>query len=182
MSAERQPAAKFVLFLAQGFGIGRIPFAPGTFGSLLGLVWFAVLLVQANGNFPAFLFGNLVGVAVSIWLCGAAEKILCQQDPDSVVLDEIIAVPICFLGWLGAEFLHSSRLPTLGQVFRFENAALLVAGFLAFRFFDIVKPWPVRQSQRLPGGWGVTIDDLLAASYVNLAWLLFSALQKLMGS
>ena len=98
-----------------------------------------------------------------------------------MVLDEIIAVPICFLGWLGSESLRINRLPVCGEVFRLENTALLAAGFLAFRFFDIVKPWPVRQSQHLSGGWGVTIDDVLAAGYVNLAWLLCSLPSKVAG-
>ena len=176
-----KPEMSIKLFIAQGFGVGRIPFAPGTFGSLLGLVWFAILLLLANGNLLAFLFGCFAGVGVSVWLCGVAEKILKQKDPGSVVLDEIIAVPLCFLGWLGVEFIQTGRLPTFGEVFRFENAALLAAGFLVFRFFDIVKPWPVRQSQWLLGGWGVTIDDVLAAGYVNLVWLLFFAAQKIGG-
>ncbi|MBI3417718.1 MAG: phosphatidylglycerophosphatase A, partial [Verrucomicrobia bacterium] len=121
-------------------------------------------------------------VGVSVWRCGAAEKILKQKDPASVVLDEIIALPFCFFVWLGTEFLRTGRLLTLGEVFRLENGVMLVVGFLAFRFFDIAKPWPVRQSQSLPGGWGVTIDDVLAAGYVNLTWLLFFSLRKLAGS
>src|ERR1043165_372016 len=75
----------FVLWLAQGFGIGRIPFAPGTFGSILGLGWFALLLLA--GNFWIYLGGTILGLAVSVWLCGAGEKILNQKDPGSVVMD-----------------------------------------------------------------------------------------------
>jgi phosphatidylglycerophosphatase A len=58
---------------------------------------------------------------------------------------------------------------------------MLVAGvFAAFRLFDILKPWPVRQSQVLPGGWGITIDDLLAAVYVNLLFLAINAVKPLL--
>ena len=88
-----------LLWIAQGFGIGRIPIAPGTFGSLLGLVWFALLLLTGNGW--CFLGGTLAGLALSVWLCGKAEKTLNQKDPGSVVLDEIAAMPVCFAGWLG---------------------------------------------------------------------------------
>ena len=94
------------LWVAQGFGIGRIPVAPGTFGSAVGLLWFGLLLM--TGNLWLFIAGTIAAVALSVWLCGA-------------------------------------------------------------------KPWPVYQSQSLPGGWGVTIDDLLAAVYVNVAALLVYA-------
>ena len=90
------------VFVAQGFGVGKIPFAPGTFGSLLGLLWLAMLL--ATGNFWAYLAGAIEGIALSIWLCDDAEKILGEKDPGSVVLDEIIAIPFCFLPWVASEW------------------------------------------------------------------------------
>src|ERR1051325_5967148 len=85
----------FTLWLAQGFGIGRIPVMPGTFGSLLGILW--TMLLLATQNLWLYLIGTAGGVLVSVWLCGAAERILMKKDPSSVVLDEISAIPICFL-------------------------------------------------------------------------------------
>ena len=154
-----------ILWIAQGLGVGRIPFAPGTFGSLLGLVWFGALLWP--GNLWLALGGMLAGMVLSVWLCGAAEKILNRTDPGSVVLDEIVAVPLCFAVWMGEYFRRHGVLPAPGFFLARDAWPLTVAVFAAFRLFDVVKPWPVRQSQRLPGGWGVTVDDLLAALYVN---------------
>src|SRR4051794_2857553 len=93
-----QPATLFaghvmqglILWLAQGFGIGRIPIMPGTFGSVVGIGWVMLLLVPHN--FWVYVAGTIVGVFVSVWLCGAGEKILKQKDPSSVVMDEIIAM------------------------------------------------------------------------------------------
>ena len=161
---------KLILFVAQGFGVGRIPFAPGTFGSVVGLGWFALLL--ATGNIWLFAMGTILGLAASVWFCGKAEKILGQTDPGSVVLDEIIAIPICFAAWVALQFQQTAQLsPT--YYFFYEHVWLTLGGFAAFRFFDVVKPWPVGQSQKLPGGWGVTVDDVLAAVYVSLIGLVF---------
>ena len=161
------------LWIAQGFGIGRIPFAPGTFGSVLGIGWFALLL--ASGRIWVLVPGIVAGLALSVWLCGVAERELGQTDPGSVVLDEIAAMPVCFFAWLGILYCRSSALPGLDAFFSLGQGWLTVGVFAAFRFFDIAKPWPVRQSQSWPGGWGVTVDDLLAAVYVNLLTLLVYA-------
>jgi phosphatidylglycerophosphatase A len=157
---------RLVLCLAQGFYIGRIPVMPGTFGSLLGLVWLAVLLTPRH--LGLFVTGCGVAALASVWVCGRAERILQKTDPGSVVLDEIVAIPICFAGWIG---LHTwnHHAPPGPEWLMADGAWLWTIGlFGAFRFFDIAKPWPVRQSQHLPGGWGVTVDDLLAAVYVNV--------------
>jgi|SRR6266850_101250 len=154
------------LFLAQGFGIGRIPVAPGTFGSALGLLWFFLLL--RTDNLWLYLLGTFVGVAASVWLCGLAEKILNKKDPGSVVLDEIAAIPVCFLGWILIWWARNHSLPPSSEFFG-KNRWYITAGFfIAFRFFDVLKPWPIRKSQDLRGGWGITIDDLLAAAYVAI--------------
>ena len=152
------------LWVAQGFGIGRIPFGPGTFGSVLGLGWCALLI--ASGKFWIFIAGTIAGIALSVWLCGEGERILKQKDPGSVVLDEIAAMPVCFAGWVFLQWQRTGPMPSLEKFSSSWTVVLFL--FVAFRFFDIVKPWPVKQSQSLPGGWGVTVDDLLAALYVNL--------------
>jgi len=160
----------FKLWIAQGFGVGRIPVAPGTFGSMVGILWFGLLLVPAN--LWLFIAGTIIGFALSVWLCGEGEKILKQKDPGSVVLDEITAMPVCFASWLGAAFLKTGSLPRLDEILNARTWPVVLGVFVTFRFFDVLKPWPVRQSQSLPGGWGVTIDDFLAAIYVNAVVLL----------
>ena len=164
----KQKAFSMIVWIAQGFGIGRLKPGPGTWGSLLGLGWFAALL--ATGSTVWFVIGAVAGVLASVWFCGAAEKILGQKDPGSVVLDEVAAIPFCFGAWVVTAYLQGGHLPAPAFFFSAENWLKVVLVFGAFRFFDIVKPWPVHQSQSLPGGWGVTVDDLLAAGYVNVAW------------
>ena len=160
-----------ILWLAQGFGIGRIPFAPGTFGSALGVLW--VILLVATANFWIYLGGLLITIALSIWLCGAAEKILKQTDPSSVVLDEIAAMPVCFLPWVAKAWFQQGHMPEPESFFSSDLWPRTLLVFVLFRFFDILKPWPVRQSQKLAGGWGVTVDDVLAGTYVGGLTLLF---------
>ncbi|HOX04439.1 MAG TPA: phosphatidylglycerophosphatase A [Candidatus Paceibacterota bacterium] len=162
-----------ILWLAQGCGTGRIRFAPGTFGSLAGLVWLALLL--ATGRWALFAAGMAAGWGISVWACGRAEAILRQHDPGSVVLDELTAVPLCYLGWLIRESARCGGLPPPPVFFAFENALGIAIVFGLFRLLDIAKPWPIRPSQRLPAGWGITADDLLAALGVNvvlLPWLI----------
>jgi len=169
---------KLVLLFAQGFGIGRIPFAPGTFGSVLGLGWFALLLLP--GSFWGYLAGIVIGLGVSVWACDVGEKALGKKDPGSVVLDEVAAIPLCFLAWLGIEYFRNRGLCSPSYFFSAHNWLSTLGVFAAFRFFDIVKPWPARQSQSLPGGWGISIDDALAALYVNLVTMLVWGSWRLM--
>lgn len=160
-----------ILWLAQGFGVGKIPFAPGTFGSVIGLLWFYILLLPENPL--VFVVGILAGIFISVWLCGAGETILNQRDPGCIVMDEIIAIPICFGSWLAWIYFQKGSWPAPEYFFTGKNLQMTLGVFALFRLFDISKPWPVKQSQNLPGGWGVTLDDVLAAVYVNCAvWFL----------
>jgi phosphatidylglycerophosphatase A len=158
------------LWIAQGFGVGRIPLAPGTWGSVVGVLWFGLLL--AAGNLWVFLAGSLAAIGLSVWLCGAAEEALGRRDPGSVVLDEIAAVPVCYWGWVAIQYCREGLVPGWGYFFSAQTWPLTLGVLVAFRFFDVAKPWPVHQSQSLPGGWGVTTDDVLAAVYVNVVVLL----------
>ena len=171
------PIQKVALFLAQGFGLGRIPVAPGTFGSVLGVFWFALLI--SSGSLWGLIAGAIAGFAGSVWLSGVGEKLLGKKDPGSVVVDEITAMPVCFFAWVGIYLRQTGALPAPGYFFSAQNWLLTLGVFAAFRLFDVLKPWPVHQSQSLPGGWGITVDDFLAAVYVNIVILVIYAAKKL---
>ena len=153
-------ADKIVLWFAQGFGSGRSPFAPGTVGSLVGIPW--LLALVATRSWLVIVLLVLASIPLSAWASGRAEKILKEKDPGSVVIDEIIAIPISCLFWLA----WLPHLPTPGELLTSYWVPIAIHWGL-FRLFDIWKPWPVNVSQRLPGGWGITVDDVLAAGYVN---------------
>ncbi|MFQ5354419.1 MAG: phosphatidylglycerophosphatase A [Thermodesulfobacteriota bacterium] len=139
---------KAVVFLATGTYLGLIPFAPGTFGTLWGVIiafFFRETGVAAHGAVIAAV------TVVSIFISGEAVKIFGTKDPSEVVCDEVA-------GFLAAFFL----IP-----FTLFNAILV---FILFRFFDIVKPYPVSYIDRtLPGGAGIVLDDIMAGIYANIA-------------
>jgi phosphatidylglycerophosphatase A len=159
--------SQLIVWLAQGFGVGRIRFAPGTWGSLVGILW--ALLLLWPGSLAFYLAGVIASSLVAAWVCGRAEEILGQHDPGSVVLDEIVAVPVAVGGYVGLWWWQADSLPSVANIGSWWP--VLVAAFLLFRLFDIWKPWPIRALQKLPGGWGVVVDDLAAgvASAVVLA-------------
>jgi phosphatidylglycerophosphatase A len=136
-----------VLFLATGCHIGRIPIAPGTFGSLFALL-------------PCFLLSRLpwwaemvfivVFSGFAVFVAGAAEKLLSSKDPGSIVIDEIAGMMVTLAG-----------LPF--------NGVAVVSGFIIFRILDITKPFPIRAiERRLNGGTGVVMDDLVAGVMGNI--------------
>ena len=131
---------RLVKLLATGLGTGYVPKMPGTAGAVLGVgVW---LLIQRAGTHWAW--GVFAGVVLlAIWIAGVAERLFGQPDPSCVVIDEIVGMPVALAGITPVWW-------------------LVLTGFAAFRLFDIWKPFPIRQSQKLPGGWGIVVDDLLA--------------------
>jgi phosphatidylglycerophosphatase A len=134
-------------FLAFGFGTGLAPKAPGTFGTLpaLGLFWLARDLPLA-----AHIAIVAAAFVIGIYLCGESARRLGVHDYGGIVWDEIVAM---YLTLLFAP-------PTL---------AGWVAAFVLFRFFDIVKPWPIRDlDHRLGGGLGIMLDDIVAALYASV--------------
>jgi phosphatidylglycerophosphatase A len=168
MRAEQK--RRLVIWLAEGFGVGRFPYGPGTIGSFLGLIWFALLVLPAS--LTVFFVGLAAGLFLSVVLCGAAERVSGRKDPESVVLDEITALPICFIPWLLIEYGRLQQMPSPGFFFGSRTIWMSFILFGLFRLLDIWKPWPIRPSQKLPGGWGVTIDDVLAATFVAvLSWI-----------
>jgi phosphatidylglycerophosphatase A len=146
--------------LATGFGIGMIPVAPGTFGSLEGLAigFFAMALAFPHAGAAAgFWFSCIIGAGaagVGVVVGGRAEALANARDPGAIVVDEIA-----------------------GQILAFAPASFMMAGlasrrtpvwivfgvpFVLFRLFDIWKPGPIRKLQELPGGWGIVADDVAA--------------------
>ena len=150
---------RLILFVAQGFGSGLFPKGPGTAGSVVGVGWFAILLFCPN--LGVYLGATVASIFFSVHACGEAERILGERDPGSVVIDEIIALPVCLLPYVITRLGADGSLPGPAETFLNDGWMVLVA-FAVFRLFDILKPTPIHQSQRLPSGWGVTADDVLA--------------------
>ena len=135
------------LFLATAGPIGHAPFAPGTFGSLLGLAAGYGLSLLPNG---VALILTVCLLLLSVWAAGTAEKILRQKDPGSIVIDEVAGMAVTMLG-LSVSF----------------KTALIA--FVLFRIFDIAKPFPIRRIEHiLPGGFGVVMDDVVAGLMGNI--------------
>lgn len=134
---------RLTLLLATGFGIGYIPKLPGTSATLLGCALAWLLRDLGVAAQAAILTAAL---PLGVWIAGRAEKIFGHKDPRSVVIDEILGLPVSLLGipvgWM-----------------------TLLGAFVFFRFFDIIKPFPVNKLQSLPGGWGIMIDDYAAGLY-----------------
>jgi phosphatidylglycerophosphatase A len=135
-------------FIALGFGAGLAP-AAGTVGTLLGFVVYALLAAWLS---PLYLFGALVVMfAIGVWACARTGRDLGVSDHNGLCWDEIVAFMLVLMftpqGWFWQGF-----------------------AFFAFRFFDVVKPPPIRHFDRtMKGGFGVMFDDLLAAFYTLLA-------------
>ena len=151
---------RFLLLVAQGLGSGRIPWAPGTWGSLVGLCWFGFLAAAAHPL--VYAAGTLALLAIAVPVCSRAEQLLRTPDPGSVVLDEIAAVPLCYAGWMLCDGLRDGSLPVWSSFFTGPNLVLTGLAFGLFRLLDAWKPFPVDRCQRLPGGWGIVADDVVA--------------------
>ena len=141
----------------------RLP-APGTWGSLAGILYFIVFFF-GYGTFATLLL-SLPLLYLAVAFCGEAEFRLGRKDPGEVILDEFVVMPLCFLGFHLPEV---SGWPA--------RVAIVAGGFLLFRFFDILKPLGIRRLQDLPAGWGVVVDDVAAAlaacATMHLAQLLW---------
>ena len=132
--------------------------APGTWGSAVGLFWWALVvqnLVTPRALIHQICFNGLV-VLAAIFICGAAAELLKKKDPSEVILDEMVAMPLVFLF---NDHLH------LGTKLGFF---MVLLGFGLFRLFDIVKPLGIRWVEKAPGGIGIVMDDVVAALYANL--------------
>ncbi len=140
-----------IVFFATGAGSGYSPFAPGTAGSIVGLVVTYLVCAPAWSRAPALFVAGFAAVfAVSCWVAGRAEIIFAEHDSSKIVLDEV-------LGMIATMYLHPM------------SWEYLLAGFLLFRLLDIIKPFPAALIDRsLEGGPGVMLDDLFAGIYANI--------------
>ncbi len=144
--------------LATVFYLGRIPGAPGTWGSIAAvLVW----LILPEQMLSVFIFsGILIFLAViGIWVSQLVESASGTTDPSEIIIDE----------WVG-QWIALLALP--------QTWISAVIALIFFRIFDIAKPWPINNLQKLPGGWGIMVDDIVAGIFalglghiVNYLWL-----------
>jgi phosphatidylglycerophosphatase A len=130
-----------VHFAAFGFGSGAAPVAPGTFGTLMAVVLYLLLPAMSPLSYAAFVLASFV---LGVWVCGRTARDIGVHDHGGIVWDE-------FTGYWLTMFMAPPGL------------VWIVLGFVLFRLFDIVKPWPIRWLDRnVDGGLGVMIDDVLA--------------------
>ena len=159
LSTGRGGASRTGVSLATCGWVGYVPLAPGTAGSLVGLACFGAVRLLAGAWTELALVAAVVGCGV--WAATAAERHFGRSDPGNVVIDEVAGMLLTLL-WLPVTW---------------QGA---VAGFCLFRLFDIVKPFPARQVERLSGGWGIMADDIAAAAYAHVALrILLAALPAL---
>jgi len=144
------------VFIATCAYVGHAPVAPGTFGSAIGLVVF--YLVRHQRSTTVEVAAIVVLAAVGLWSATEAEHHFGGIDPGPVVIDEVIGMLITL-----------AFIPV--------NITGAVVAFFIFRFLDVVKPWPARRLEHLPGGFGVVLDDMMAGVYGNIVmWALVSLL------
>jgi len=131
-------------FLSLGFGSGLSPFAPGTCGTLVAI---PLYLLLAQLPLWYYLAAVAVAFAIGVYLCGYTSAALGEHDHSGIVWDEFVGFWITMIA-----------VPATWQ--------WILAGFVLFRLFDIVKPWPVKVADaKMKGGFGIMFDDLLAALY-----------------
>ena len=147
-----------ITFLATACYIGKFPFAPGTAGTVVGVLLY--LLIQPLSAF-LYVVTVVTFIFVAAWVSTKAQDVWGEQDPQEVVIDEVV-------GFLVAMAFHRVDL------------WMLVGGFVLFRVFDIVKPFPIRWiERRFVSGWGIVLDDVAAGVYTNVAlWFFGLALPK----
>lgn len=150
-------------FFTSFFGLGLLPIAPGTWGSLPIAVVFGLMCyygASAVAVSVVMACTVVIASAVCVLFGPGVMNDLGKEDPGEIVADEAAGQALAFIGVYAAS----------GQ----EILILSVVGFLAFRLFDISKPWPCKKLEKLDGGWGVLADDLMAGVY---AWIVLLILQ-----
>ena len=138
---------KMSVFLATGFYVGNIPFAPGTFGSLLGL---PLCFILAGIQLPPAIIVVVLFIGLAVWVSNNAARTLKRKDPGCIVIDEIAGMMVTLIG-----------VPV--------HLTSVIIGFILFRILDIAKPFPIRMiDKRLSGGLGIVADDVVAGIFANM--------------
>ena len=138
---------RFLLLLATGFGVGFSPIAPGTMGTLVAI---PVYLLLSQIPFPLYELTLVTFFFFSSWISENAEKHFGKKDDQRIVIDEVMGFLVTML-WVP------------------KTIFFVIFGFFLFRFFDILKPFPIRHLERKwKGGYGVVFDDVLAGIYANI--------------
>lgn len=196
-SAPPRKKPRFALAIATALGVGYIPKAPGTFGSVVGLslatlvFWSGDRLMRLldSGLVPGFrnqpsptipilapqVIVLVVVAAAGVWSASRVAAYAGIGDPQYVVIDEVSGQHLTYFLALAptlysAATRHNPDFLGYGTLFVFHllNWKYLLLGFILFRVFDIWKPFPARQAEGLPGGWGIMADDWIAAIYAAL--------------
>jgi len=138
---------RFFLILATGLGVGYSPIAPGTLGTLLTIpLYFFISTIPS----PLYELTLITFFFLSSWISEQTQKYLGKQDDPRIVIDEMMGFLITML-WVP------------------KTIFSIITGFFLFRFFDILKPFPIRRlEKRWRGGYGVVLDDVLAGIYANI--------------
>ncbi len=176
MNWQTKRAPRAALALATGLGLGFLPVAPGTWGSLGSLILYALLQVWIPklslslgatrpwiaGTAPFVLLHGVLNLVIAlggVWAAQRAARYFSEKDPGAVVIDEISGQQLAFIG--------------LAPL----NWKFLLVGFLLFRALDIWKPFPARRVESWPGGWGIMADDWVVGLYSAVVLRLALALR-----
>ena len=146
---------KAILFLATLGPIGQKCPAPGTFGSLAGVLLLSILFFTTNLSFLQIGLVFIPLILLGIPLCSQAEEITGKSDPGEIIWDEFTSIPLVYIGLPASISLVNPR----------EMLIWMIVGFIYFRIFDIIKPMGIKKIQHIGKGLGVMIDDVLAAIY-----------------
>ena len=145
------------------FGLGYLPIAPGTWGSLPPAILFAVLCFFPLPRIVVLILMFLIAVDAStacVLFSSDAIEATGKKDPPEVVVDEVAGQTLTLLPF------------SLYDISGNEIIIVTLAGFILFRLFDIIKPWPCRKLEKLPAGWGILADDLMAGFYAAIVLMI----------
>lgn len=162
--------------LASCFGLGWLPLAPGTWGSLPSAIIFALMSQMGISAVLIAIAMTALAIAGSVICVECASVVIAatgDNDPDEVVADELAGQAITFLM---VPFLVTTTFLT-GYLW-----AVTAAGFFLFRLFDTIKPPPTHQLEKLPAGWGILADDLMAGIYAAVALIICIRLWTVLSS
>ena len=132
--------------IATWFGCGRVPKAPGTMGTLGAIPLYLIVDRITHGGRVGVAVAAVLVTLIGVWAAGVVAHDIASKDPQIVVVDEVAGYLVTMIAAPHASWIA------------------VVTGFVVFRAFDILKPWPIRRIEKLPGGWGIVMDDVAAGA------------------